>query len=323
MIIKTVFRFFMSALVIVFFLGCDTSQEQEKLRLGTNVWVGYEPFYLAKNKNFYDGAEIDLVELPNSTEVIRGYRNMVLDACALTLDEVIKLSKYDNDFYILLITDFSNGADVLIAKPTIKKLSDIKGKKIGVEKTALGAYILSRILDKAELSLSDVDVLPTTVDEHYNAYKNGEVDAVITFEPVRTKLLIDGGVEIFNSSMIQKEIVDVVIIRKSYLEKNQKNVKKILSAWFKALEHIHNNKKGTFELISKRLGISPDDTKKAYEGIILPDVLENKNMLFGKEPKLLKNLEMVSSKLVEAGMIKDKFESKNIFLDSKYIKLYP
>ena len=39
--------------------------------------------------------------------------------------------------------NISAGADALVVKPQIKQASDLRGKRIGVEQTAVGAYLLS------------------------------------------------------------------------------------------------------------------------------------------------------------------------------------
>ncbi|MGB5468727.1 MAG: nitrate/sulfonate/bicarbonate ABC transporter, partial [Sedimenticolaceae bacterium] len=63
-------------------------QAAQPLRIGTNVWPGYEPLYLAaERENWKSKLDIRMVEYPSATEVIRAFRNRALEGAALTLDE--------------------------------------------------------------------------------------------------------------------------------------------------------------------------------------------------------------------------------------------
>lgn len=51
------------------------------------------------------------------------------------------------------------------------------------------------------------------VDEHEGAFGSGKVDAVVTFEPVRSRLLARGAVQIFDRRQIPGEIIHVLVMR--------------------------------------------------------------------------------------------------------------
>ena len=108
----------------------------EPLAVGTNVWPGYEPLYLARNLGYYNDS-IRLVEYSSATEVLRAIRNKLIDVATLTLDEVLLLRQSGVDVRSVLVTDISNGGDVIVARPGIETLADLKGRKVGVESTAL------------------------------------------------------------------------------------------------------------------------------------------------------------------------------------------
>lgn len=179
---------------IVIFNGCNNVYDHhEVLRIGTNIWPGYEFLYLARNLGLFKEKPVKLVELTSSTDVMRAFRNNSLEAAALTLDEALLLAQYESQFYIIIVTDFSHGADVIIAKPEIKTIKELKGKTIGVENTALGAFMLSRALEKSGLKRSDVNIVSLDISEHENSFINDHIDAVVTFEPVSSRIRSKGG----------------------------------------------------------------------------------------------------------------------------------
>ena len=155
------------ALVLGLLTGC--SEPDDTLRIGANRWLGYAPIYLADDLGWMQQSHLRLVEYPHATGVLRGYRNGLLDAALLTLDEALILQSSGLPVQILLVADVSEGADVLFAKSTITRLEQLRGQRIGVENSALGAYFLSRILDLAKLDRADVQIFDMPIIEHLKA----------------------------------------------------------------------------------------------------------------------------------------------------------
>jgi len=303
-------------------IGC-TQQESIPLRVATNVWPGYEPLYLAKEMNMYANDLVELVELPNATEVIRAYRNGFVDGAAITLDEALLLTEQQTDFSILLITDYSHGGDVILARPPINALHAIRGHNVGVENSALGAYVISRALEINNIKPHEITIVPVYVDEHEQAYDKGKVDVVVTFEPVRTKLLEKGANLIFDSSQMPKEIVDILIVRNHFLEKHPQSVRALLTGWFAALNLIQQDPDSAYTLIAKRLGMSKEETQHSYEGLLLPDLAENKKMLLGRPAPLLTTIEKLADNMIAAKILKKKNNYQTIFLSEDKMGLYP
>ncbi len=289
-----IYKYFI-ILITIFILSCQDNSQT--LKIGTNVWPGYEPIYIAREKGFLNSKKIKLIEFGSASQVIRAYRRNLINSAGLTLDEVIFLKSTGFDPKIVLIADISNGADVLIVKPYIKTLQDLKGKRIGVENTALGAFFLSRILEFARLKETDIKIIPLEVNEHYKAFIESKIDGVITFEPVRTKLLHAGGKILFDSSKIKGEIVDVFVVEDLYLKNNEDIVKQFVESWFKGLKFLHENEKEALKVISEREKISTADLKKAYQGLILPDKDENLEIMQNKlKDVILKLVKIMKNK---------------------------
>ena len=142
--------------ICLLLVSCAEPTNTQALRLGTNIWPGYEPLYLARELGYLDNNQVRLIEYTSTSQVIKAYRNGLLDAAAVTLDEAISLLSNGENPRLVLVMDISNGADVLIGQAGFKQVVDIKGKRIGVEHTALGAYFINRVLEKNGLGISDI-----------------------------------------------------------------------------------------------------------------------------------------------------------------------
>lgn len=289
----------------------------EPLAVGTNVWPGYEPLYLARNLGYYNDS-IRLVEYSSATEVLRAIRNKLIDVATLTLDEVLLLRQSGVDVRIVLVTDISNGGDVIVARPGIETLADLKGRKVGVESTALGAYVLTRALQKVGLTPADVQVVPIEVASHYMAYTDNVMDAVVTFEPVRSQLLRDGAHLVFDSSQIPGEIVDVMVVREEVLAGKEEQIQGLISGWFKALTYLSVNPNDASKRMTGRLNLSPEEVLASYEGLILPDPEGNLDMFDESQAlSLIQTAKNLTTIMIEANLLD---RSPNVLIAPQFVQ---
>lgn len=258
--------------------GCNQNSEPT-LRIGTGVWPGYEPLYLARELGYLDSNRIRLIEYTSTSQVLKAYRNELIDAAAVTLDEAISLQAAGEDVRVVLVMDVSDGADALVARADIQRLEDLEGQRIGVEHSAVGAYLISRIIEKAELDQSQLQIVPLEVNRHLRAFLDGEVDAVVTFEPVRSRLLDAGGRILFDSSQIPGEIVDVLIVRADGLAGLGNQVDYLQQAWFKVIMQIAKSPQSHLASLNSRLRLDEKDVSAVFSAIHFPDRADNQRML--------------------------------------------
>jgi NitT/TauT family transport system substrate-binding protein len=273
-------------LSLAVFLGCDIPSARV-FHVCTNQWPGYEPLYLARSLGYFNDNEVRLVEYSSASDCMRAFGNGTVEAAGLTLDEALQLAEDGIAVKIILVMDFSNGADALLARPEIRTLGGLKGRRVGVENTATGAYVLHRALQKGGLRLEDVSVVPTIVAEHERAYLSGRIDAVVTFEPVRTYLKTAGMHELFSSREIPGEIIDVLIVERDCAERFPREVASLHSAWHRALEYLRANPKDATERMAPRAKLSPAEFRNTLEDIRFPAPAENHKLLAGDSPGLL------------------------------------
>lgn len=274
------------ALLILSLTSACSDNEVPTLRLGTNLWPGYEPLYLARDMGFIDRNDIRLVEYVSASEVIRGFVNGNIDAAGLTLDEALLLKQRDLDIRIILVTDISHGGDAIIGRTNDQTLADLTGKRIGVESSALGAYFITRALEENGLTLDDIKVENLHVNEHEAAFHSGQIDAVVTFEPVRTHLLRKGGKEIFTSRQIPGEIVDVIVVSEDLATRHADHISGLINGWFQVLEYLQSDPMDAARIIDLRQKTGPQNVIESYDGLKLPDRQENIDFLLGETATL-------------------------------------
>lgn len=261
--------------LILSLLGCG--EQTDTLRIGANRWLGYGPLYLADDLHWMAPSGYRLVEYPHTTGVLRGYRNGLLDAALLTLDEALILQSSGLPVQILLVADVSAGADVLFAKPQITQLEQLRGQRIGVENSALGAFFLSRILDLAKLQPGEVSVLDMPVNEHLHALREGRIDAAINFASATASLMPLGVHPLLDSRALPNEIIDVLVINPMRVSSEQ--ARHLRELWFTSQEQWFAQRQASDPRLSRRLGLSSDELTQTLAGLQIGDRALNQQLL--------------------------------------------
>lgn len=297
-----------------------TQESAPPLRIGTVVWPGFECLYLARDLGYYKDTSIRLVDYPASPEMIRAFRNQELEAVTLTIPETVSLAKTEPNLQAVLVTDVSNGGDVIVAKPEIQNLQALKGRRVGMEPSSvLGIYILSRALERVDLTPKDVQIIPLGISEHERAFKRGTVDAVITYEPVRSNLLAAGARLLFDSSKIPNEIADVLVIRGKLLNSQPSELQTLINGWFRALAYLKNNPQDAARRLAPREGIAPEQFLESLKGLRIPDLQENQRLL-GKTDPLLLNGTRLLAKIMEENNLLEKPVDPARLLNDQLVK---
>ena len=286
--------------------GCMRHPEAA-LRIGTNVWIGREPLYLARDLRRLEPDRVQLVEYPSASEVLRAFRNQAIDGMVISLDELFGLAADGLQPRIILVVDVSNGADVVVGRAGMRSMHDLRGKAVAVESGALGAFVLSRALALNGMQASDVSVMHLESNEHPGAFEKGEVDGAVTFDPYRAQLLAAGATTLFDSTRIPGEIVDLLAVRASVLERQPGAVSSLLAGWFAAFDYMKREPVDAAQRMGIRQQTSGEQFLEAQKGLHIPTREENLAMLGGPTPGLvvagrrLMGL-MVDAKLLRAGV---------------------
>lgn len=300
---RSLVRFGFLVFVLTFGLSACTPAPPEPLRIAAGPFPGYEPLYLARELGLLDENRVRLVEYAPGSQSLRAYRNGVVDGAALTADEVLLLAREGYNPRIVAVLDYSNGIDVVMARPEIVSLADLRGRRIGVENTALGAYFLSRVLHFAGLTKEDVELVPTELSEHSRAYGDGRVDAVITFAPQREVLSTLGAHQLFDSSLIPGEIVDLLVVRKRALDDQGESVAHLLTGLFGALEHLKRDPASSVQRMAPRVSMTDMEFSRALDELELPDLNQNRRLLQGHPPPLELTLTEIMEIMIREGLL--------------------
>ncbi len=292
-------------------IGC-MRQPETVLRIGTNVWIGSEPLYLARELGRLDPAVVQLVEYPSASEVLRAFRNQAIDGMVISLDELFGLAADGFQPRIILVVDVSHGADVVVGRRGMRTMHDLKGKSVAVESSALGAYVLSRALALNGMQSSDVNVVHLESNEQPGAFEKGQVDGAVTFDPYRAQFLRAGAKTLFDSTQIPGEIVDLLAVRANAFEKHPKAIQALLIGWFGAIDYMNKDPKDAAQRMGIRQQTSGEQFLEALHGLRIPSREENLRMLDGPTPELAVSGHRLMALMVDAKLLRAELEIEGL-----------
>jgi NitT/TauT family transport system substrate-binding protein len=302
--------------------GC-MREPKTALRIGTNVWIGSEPLYLARELGRLDASAVQLVEYQSASDVLRAFRNGAIDGMVISLDELLGLAVDGFQPRIVLVVDVSNGADVVVGRSDMRSMRDLKGKSIAVESSALGAFVLSRALAVNGMQAGDVNVVHLESNEQPGAFEKGQVDGAVTFDPYRVQLLRAGAKTLFDSTQIPGEIVDLLAVRASVFEKQPKAIQALLAGWFGALDYIKTDPQDAARRMGIRQQTSGEQFLEAQRGLHVPSREENLRMLGGPAPELAVTGRRLMSLMLDAKLLREELVIERVLAPGPLAELPP
>ncbi|MBF5046604.1 MULTISPECIES: ABC transporter substrate-binding protein [Myxococcaceae] len=294
------------ALLVLLLAGgaACTQPPPAPMRLGTVMWPGHEPLFLARESGQLPDAQVRLVEYSSLSEVNRAFRNGALDAAGLTLDMALALAQQGFEPRVVLVMDISQGADALLARPEVAQVRALRGRRVGVEESGVSGYVLGRALERAGLAASDVQVVWTPVEQQVRAYREGALDAVVSFEPVVGQLMAAGARRLFDSSELPGEVQDVLVVRRAYLDAHPAEVAALLDAWFAAADTVQARPQAASLELSPRLGMSAEEFRRVCTQLHFPSREENLALLGGERPGIVPIARRMYEVLLRLGLVR-------------------
>jgi NitT/TauT family transport system substrate-binding protein len=291
-----------AVLAVTLLTGCRAESEPP-LRIGTMFWPTTELLFLAQERGWLHPSQFRLVEFVDDGEVIRALRNGAVAAAWLSMDEVLAVAQSGAvEPVILFVSDESRGADAVVAQPDLITAADLKDRRVAAQINSVNAYLLDRALKQAGLAASDVRLVNLPPYRQLAAFRRREVDAVVTYEPVRSQILDAGGVEIFSSASTPFEVLRVFVMSRDYLTSHPAQADALCTAWQRAVDEIASSEAAR-SWIANRLGTTTAGLEGMFERLRVISLSESREWLDAPRPQLVATLARLQRELLESGLL--------------------
>ena len=287
-------------------VGTFAQAQTTPVTIGMSGWTGFAPLTLAKEAGLFKkhGLDVTLKKIPQKDRHL-ALASGDIQCAATTVETWIVWTANGIPTTQIFQLDKSYGADGMVVKPGIAKISDLKGKTVAASAPGTAPYFtLAWMLKKNGLSVKDVNVVNLEPQAAANAMIAGtaNLDAAMTYEPylsaVREKP--EAG-KIIATTLDYPMIMDTVGCTPKFLAENPKAARAMADAYFDALAMIKADPAKSFEIMGADVKQSADKFEASQKNLRWQDRAANRAFFAGPHLQFSKE---AADLLLDIGVIR-------------------
>lgn len=277
---NTLARIVLPALAVGFAI---TTHAAEPLKIGYSDWPGWVAWQVAIDKGWFKEADVAVkFEWFDYSASMEAFTAGKLDAVLMTNGDALVTGAGGARSTMILVTDYSNGNDMILAKPGITSVTDLKGKKVSVETGLVEHLLLRNAMKKAGMKAGDIDIVNAKTNEMPQMLSSKDISAVGAWEPIagQAKKGSPGAKAIYTSADEPGLIYDVLAVNPASVKAHRAEWQKVVTLWDKVVAYIEDPKTqpDAVKIMAARSGISPAEYLPLLKGTKLLSLEEGKKV---------------------------------------------
>jgi NitT/TauT family transport system substrate-binding protein len=256
------------------------------LTVGYSDWPGWVAWQVAIDKGWLKEAGVDVTfQWFDYSASMDAFAAGKIDSVLMTNGDTLVTGAGGGKGVMVMLTDYSNGNDMIVGKPGIKTLKELKGKKIGIEVGLVEHLLLLHGLQANGMTEKDVTLVNSKTNETPQVLASGQVDAIGAWQPVSGQAMksLPGSRPVYTSAQAPGLIYDVLTVSPSSLASRKADWVKLIKVWDRVVHYIDDPKTqdDAVKIMSARVGLTPEAYKPLLKGTKLLDLAAG-NKVFKK-----------------------------------------
>ena len=244
---------------------------QTSVRINWTAVTGAQSgIFMAKQEGLYkkNGLDVELIHIPSSS---RGIQAILAGEIAFSSMDGVNAAQANLKGANLALVAGATNRQVfsLMAKPEFKKITDLKGRKIGITRIGSSTHTSALYaLGSAGLKPSDYQILPLMeVPNIYTALAAGQIEAGVMSPPTNARAKRGGFVELMNVAKEGPEFVSVAIgTSRGYIKANEDIVRRVVRSYAEGIQIFKTNKPAALRMIQNQLKVKDSDVQEDTYG---------------------------------------------------------
>jgi len=295
------------------------SAQETKVAVGISGWTGFAPLTLAKEAGIFKkhGLDVDLKKIPQKDRHL-AIASGDIQCAATTVETWVVWNANGVATREIFQMDKSYGADGMVVRNNIQKISDLKGKTVAASVPGTAPYFtLAWFLKKNGLSVKDVAIVNLEPGPAAQAFLAGQNDAAMTYEPylssVREKP--EAG-KILATTLDYPMVMDTFGCTPKFIQDSPKLVQAMVDSYFEAIDAIKREPKKSFDVMGAVVKQTGEQFEKSQSFLRWQDREANRKFFAGEIQAFSKE---AAELLLELGIIKSVPDISGI-IDTRFIK---
>lgn len=247
----------------------ETEEEVEQITLNVAYMPNYGSLWSIENAIAQgyleeEGITVNLVEFQDGPTIIAALESGSIDVGYIGQGAHKLCINGQADIFAL--SHISNG-DAVIAAKGISSIEELAGKKVAYASGTSSEDILLNTLNKAGLTMDDIEAIDMDAPSIVTAMLSGSVDAAATWSPSSLEILdqLEGATKLTDNLTFADQTVSLAswIALPDYADENRDVLVRFTRALFKAMDYAANDhQEETSELIAKQVA---QDVETVYD----------------------------------------------------------
>ena len=255
----------------------------EPLHVGYSDWPGWVAWQVAIDKGWIKDAGVDAkFEWFDYSASMDAFSAGKLDADMVTNGDALVMGGNGAKSVMIMLTDYSNGNDIIVGKPGTKSLADLKGQKVGIEVGLVEHLLLVNGLQKMKIPEDSVGLVNAKTNETPQVLSSGSVAAIGAWQPIAGEAMKGdpGAHPLYTSAQQPGLIYDVIAVKPESYAAHKEEWKKFVGVWDKVVRYIDDPKTqpDALKIMAARTGVTPEAYGKFLKGTKLLTVAEAKKV---------------------------------------------
>lgn len=234
----------------------DYSGRMETIHIGVPPLEQNALLYVAEHKGFFanNGLLIAIKDYDTGVTAIKGLLNGEVNIAGAAEFPVVRAVFQKEDVRVIACNDkFENDYIVGRRDRGFTKISDLKGKRIGVALKTINEFYLGRFLELNGMNIRDVTLIDLAPVQYLKAFGGGEVDAIIAWQPYvhRLEKQVKGAVVWPGQS--SQAAFGVLVCSNGWLAQHADTVKRFFKSLREAEDHLVRHPDEAKTIVQKRL----------------------------------------------------------------------
>lgn len=247
------------------------SQAAQPLRIGFSDWPGWTGWQIALDKGWFKeaGVAVDMEWFDYSAS-LDAFAAGKLDGDFVGNNDSLVMGAGGTKNKIIFLTDYSSGNDMILAKPGIHGIKDLKGQKVALEVGVTEQLLLEYALKQAGMAITDVTLVNAKTADTPQILASGAVAAIGVWPPTSTQaeMQVPGSRPIFTSAQAPGLIFDGLAVSPESFAKRRADWEKVMQVWYRIVAYINDPKTAddALRIMAARDGVDAATYKRYVKG---------------------------------------------------------
>ena len=313
-------------LFLIFLVNCSPSSSPP-LRIAIQlIWPSFGTAFIAQEKGLFAKYGIQVTLIPAAgdsgyTEVLKLYKEGKVDAAFMMIADALTLDAEGIPARIIYTVDYSDTSDVIVGHPSLKSLSDVKGKRVSFDGFNTFSHLLVlKLLEKAGVREGEFQTANMSPSQVLNALETGKIQAGHVYGTAATNTLSKGYKVLEKAGNIAHLMLEGLIVTPEIIKSRHEEVQKLVKALAEAVEWLQRSPKESLDIIAQHTDVPRIELENTLKGLHLLTLSETRES-FKRDGYLFRGGQEIVDFFYQKGVL-IKLPNLNLIIDDQFVKSF-